>query len=199
MASESEMHPYVDWAKERLDEIDATLASFESSVAKMQTEARAKAEKAVTDIRGTRDAFRKSLAEHAQASETAFDQLKASLETRWTAFEADVQTFLDAAGKQAKEQEATFQARAEAQRKAWQESMDKLREAAASFTADRRAYIETALKQMKTEADAAKVKFDTLNKASGESWAAMNSALTETRAAMDRANQAVYDAFKRAS
>ncbi len=93
MASQSKMHPYVDWAKERLDEIDATLASFESSVAKMQTEARARAEKALTDIRGTRDAFRKSLAEHAQASETAFDQLKASLETRWTAFEADVQTF----------------------------------------------------------------------------------------------------------
>jgi hypothetical protein len=52
---------------------------------------------------------------------------------------------------------------------------------------------------MTTEADAARVKLDKLNKAGSESWAAMKSALSETRDAMDRAQKAALDAFKRAS
>jgi hypothetical protein len=43
----------------------------------------------------------------------------------------------------------------------------------------------------------AKAKPDTLNKAEGASWAAMKSALTETRAALDRAHRAVLEGFER--
>jgi len=64
---------------------------------------------------------------------------------------------------------------------------------------DRRADLDNAVKQMKTQADAMKVKFDKLNKASGESWGALRSALSESRDALDRAYQAAQEAFKRAS
>ena len=47
---------------------------------------------------------------------------------------------------------------------------------------------------MKVEADAAKTKLD---KAGGESWAAMKTALTETRTALDKAQQAVHELLKR--
>jgi hypothetical protein len=47
------------------------------------------------------------------------------------------------------------------------------------------------------EAVAAKSKLDTLNKAEGASWAAMKSALTEKRAALDRAHRAVVEGFER--
>ena len=47
MSSQSTIHPYLDWAKERLDEIDATLASFEHKAEKLQADARPKAEKAM--------------------------------------------------------------------------------------------------------------------------------------------------------
>jgi hypothetical protein len=50
---------------------------------------------------------------------------------------------------------------------------------------------------MKVDADAAKAKLDKLEKAGGESWAAMKSALTETRTALDKARQAVYESFQR--
>jgi len=52
---------------------------------------------------------------------------------------------------------------------------------------------------MKTQADAAKLKFDKLYEAKGESWVALKTALSESRAALDRAYQAAQEAFKRAS
>ena len=50
---------------------------------------------------------------------------------------------------------------------------------------------------MESEAVAAKFKLDTLNKVEGASWAAMKSALTETRAPLDRAHRAVLEGFER--
>jgi hypothetical protein len=198
MDSQSTMHAYLEWAKQRADEIDATLVTFEKSVAQLEAGVRAKAESAMADMRAARDAFRKFINEHGETNEAALARSQAALETQWTAFEASVQAYLDATGKQVTEQEIAFRARADAQYKAWEEAIDKLHKSATSFAADRRHDIETAVKRMKTEADASKVKLDKLKKAGGESWDAMKSALTETRAALDRAQQAVRDAFKRA-
>lgn len=197
MSSQSTIHPYLDWAKERLDEIDATLASFEHKAAKLQADARSKAEKATCDMRAARDAFHKSIKEHGGASEVAVASSKKALETQWTAFEAAVPAFLDATGQHVKEVETAFQARAEAQRKAWHEAIVKLHKSAKSFADKRRDEIEAAVKHMKVEADAAKAKLDKLDQAGGESWAAMKSALTETRTALDKAQQAVHESLKR--
>jgi hypothetical protein len=197
MSSQSTVHPYLDWAKERLDEIDATLASFEHSAKKLQADARTRAEKAMTDMRTARDDFQKSIKEQGHASEAAVASSKKALEKQWTAFEAAVPAFLEATGQQVKEVEAAFRARAEAQRKAWHEAIDKLHKSAKSFADNRRDEIEAAVKHMKVEADAAKARLDKLDKAGGESWAAMKSALTETRAALDKAQQAVHESIKR--
>ena len=197
MSSQSTIHPYLGWAKERLDEIDATLASFEHRATKLQADARAKGEKAMADMRAAQNEFQKSLKEHGAASEAAVASSKKALETQWTAFEAAVPAFLEATGQQVKEVEAAFRARAEAQRKAWHEAIDKLHESAKSFADNRRDEIEAAVKHMKVEADAAKARLDKLDKAGGESWAAMKSALTETRTALDKAQQAVHESLKR--
>ena len=199
MDSQSTMHAYLDWAKGRLDEIDATLVSFESSATKLQADTRTKAESALANMRTARDAFRKSMKDYGQASEASLNRSKEALESQWNAFEASVQTYLNSTGKQVKDQQAAFLARAAAQRKAWQESIDTVQRSTASFAADRRDDMEKVLERMTTEADAAKTKLDKLNKAGSESWAAMKSALSETRDAMDRAQKAALDAFKRAS
>jgi hypothetical protein len=52
---------------------------------------------------------------------------------------------------------------------------------------------------MKAEASAAEAKFEKLTKAGTESWTAWNAALTESRTAFDRANEAAWESFKRAS
>ena len=54
------------------------------------------------------------------------------------------------------------------------------------------------MKRMKDDADAAQAKLDKLKSAGTESWTALNTALGETRASFDRANQVAQDAFNRA-
>jgi hypothetical protein len=52
---------------------------------------------------------------------------------------------------------------------------------------------------MKADAVTAEKKLQDLARAGTESWSALNSALAETRATFDRANQAAREAFKRAT
>jgi hypothetical protein len=197
MSSQSTNQTFKDWVKERLDEINGTLTSFEQGAQSLQADARTRAEKAMADIRAARDDFQKSMKEHGEAGEAAVANSKNALEAQWIAFEAAVPAFLEAAGQHAKELEAAFCARAEAQRKAWHEAIEILHKKAEAFSDNRRKEAETAVKQMKVDADAAKAKLDKLEKAGGESWAAMKSALTETRTALDKARQAVYESFQR--
>jgi hypothetical protein len=52
---------------------------------------------------------------------------------------------------------------------------------------------------MRAQAAAAQAKFEHLAKAGTESWTSWNAALTESRAAFDRANQVAWESFKQAS
>jgi chromosome segregation ATPase len=191
-------HPHLAWATWGLDEIEATLASFERQIHK-HADAHKKAESAIADMHTARDAFRKSIDEHGRANEADLARWKEGLESQWVAFEDGLDIYLETVGKQITEQETVFRARADAQSKAWQQAIGKLHENAASFAANRRGDVEAAVKRLESEADAAKAKLDKLNNAEGTSWAAMKSALAETRAALDRAHKAVVDAFERAS
>ena len=136
--TKSHMHVSLNWAKERLDEMDATLALFESKVGELQGDARAKAERALADMRAKRDAFRETIKKEGEMSEADWNRAKAALETDWSAFEASVQKYIDAAGLKVEQQKAAFRVRADAQRKSWQEAIDKLENSAAGFAADRR-------------------------------------------------------------
>jgi hypothetical protein len=191
-------HPHLAWAMWGLDEIEATLASIESRIHK-RPDVRTKAESAIANMRVARDAFRKSLELHGPANEVSLAGSKTALESQWASFEDSVQTYLEAVGKQVTEQETVFRARADAQNKAWQQAIGNLHNSATSFAADRGGNSEAAVKRLESEANAAKVKLEELNKAEGASWAAMKSALTETRAALDRAHQAVLHAFERSA
>ena len=188
-------HPHLAWAMWGLDEIEATLASFQGSLHK-RTDARTEAQSAMADMHTARDTFRKSIEEHGPMDEVARARWKTELESQWDAFEDSLQTYLQTVSKQVAEQETVFRARADAQSKAWQRTIAKLHERAASFAADRRGDIDAAIRRLEFEADAAKAKLDTLNRAEGASWAAMKSALAETRTTLDRAHQAVHEAFK---
>jgi ElaB/YqjD/DUF883 family membrane-anchored ribosome-binding protein len=197
MPSQSSIHFYSNWAKERIDEIDATLASLESKAGEVQADVRAKANQVLADLREKRDAFRDTIKKQAESNEAAWIGAKARLETDWTAFEAEVQKYVETFGKQAEQRQAAFQARTAAQLKAWNEVTDKLLGNAMEFTAERRGEIDAAVKRMKADAAAAQEKLEKVNRAGSESWSALNAALAETRAAFDRANLAAHDAFKR--
>jgi hypothetical protein len=189
-------HPHLAWALWGVDEIEATLASIESRVLK-RADVHPAVTSAVAEMRTARDALRKSVADHKQTNPPVLASTTAILGGQWNAFEDSVHAYLEAVGEQVTEQESVFRARADAQSKAWQQAIDNVHKNAAALAADRRDDIAAAVKRLESEAAAAKAKLDMLNKAEGASWAAMKSALTETRAALDRAHRTAFDAFER--
>jgi DNA repair exonuclease SbcCD ATPase subunit len=199
MATQSSIHFYLNWAKERIDEMDATLASLETKVSEVQADARVKADQVLADLRKKRDEFRSTVKKQAEGNEVAWIKAKAQLETEWSAFETEVKKYVDTFGKKIEQQQATFKLQAAAQLKAWREATDKLRTAGKEFAAERRGEIDTTVKRMEANAAVAEERLQKLNQAGMQSWSALMGALAETRAAFDRANQAAQEAFKRAA
>lgn len=199
MATQSSIHFYLNWAKERIDEMDATLASLETKLSEVQADARVKANQVLADLGKKRDDFQSAVKRQAEANEAAWIKAKAELEAEWSAFETEVKNYVDTFGKNIEQQQATFKLQAEAQLKAWREAADKLRTAGKEFAAERRGEIETTVKRMEADAAAAEERLKKLNQAGVQSWSALMGALAETRAAFDRANQAAQEAFERAA
>jgi hypothetical protein len=199
MPEQSSMHFYLNWAKERIDEMDATLASLEAKASQVRADSKAKANQLIADLQKRRDEFQATVKKQAEAGEAAWERTKTQLESRWDDFEAQVKTYIDTVGKQVQQQQATFRDVAAAQVKAWREAADQFHDAAGKVAAARRADIDAALKQMKADASEAEVRLQKLKQAGSESWTGFGAALAESRKAFDRANQAAWDALKRAA
>ena len=197
MSAPSNIHFYVNWAKERLDEMEATLTSLEAKVGGVQSEVRGMAEKVLTELRKKRDEFRDTIKKNAEANEAAWIAAKTKLEADWKVFEADVTKYVESFGKQVEQHQAIFEQQAAAQLNAWREAADKFATDAREFAAERRTEIDATLKRMQADAATAEEKLKKLNEAGVQSWSALMAALTETRTAFDRANQAAREAFKR--
>ena len=200
MQTQSNIHFYVNWAKERLDEMEAVLTSLESKVGEVQADARDKANKALADLRKSRDIFRDTVKKQAEANEAAWTSAKGKLEPEWNSFEAEVKKYVESFSKQAEQQQTTFKLQSAAQMKAWREAADKFAGDTKQFATARQAEIDAAVKRMQADASAAEEKLQKhLDQMGAQSWSALMAVLTETRAAFDRANQAAREAFKRAA
>jgi hypothetical protein len=198
MPLQSNIHFYVNWAKERLDEMDATLTSLESKVAEVAADARGSADKVLTIMLKKRDDCQNIVKKQSGANEAAWISAQAQLEAEWSSFEAEARKYIESFVKQVEQQQATFKLQAAAQLNAWRETADKLGSAAGEFATERRGEIDAALKRMKADAVVAEEKLLKLNEAGSQSWSVLAAALTETRATFDRANLAMREQFKRA-
>ncbi len=199
MGTQSDTHFFfVTWAKERLDEMDAALASLEAKVGGVHADAREKANEVLAELHKSRDAFRDTVKKQAGANEVAWNSAKSGLETEWSGFQADVRKYVEGFSKQLGQQHVTFKVQADAQLKAWREAADALGSAAGEFASERRSEIDAAVTRMNADAIAAEKKLQDLAQAGTQSWAALTTALNETRDVFDRANQAAREAFKRA-
>ena len=199
MPEQSSVHFYLNWAKERIDEMDATLASLERKASQVQADLKVKANQLIADMEKRRDEFEAAVKKQAEAGEAAWERTKAQLESQWNGFEAQVKAYIDTVGKQIEQQQATFRDVSAAQVKAWREMADKFSGAAKKLAADRRTDVDAAVKQMKADASDAEARLEKLREAGRESWTALSGALAESRKAFDRANQAAWDALKRAA
>jgi hypothetical protein len=198
MSDHSSMHIYLNWTKERLDEMDAALASFEAKASQQKADAKAKSDQLITDLKKRRDEFQAKAKAQAAAGEAAWQTAKTQLESQWHGFEAQVKTYFETVGKHVEQQQATFRGIATAQAKAWREAADSFHGAATKMAAEQRANVDAAVKQMKAEAAKSEASLQNLKQAGSQSWAALSGALAESRKAFDQANQKTWDAFKRA-
>ena len=196
MPEQSSLHVYLNWAKERIDEMDAALASFEAKASQANADLKPKVDQLIVDLKKRRDEFQASLKSQAEAGETAWTRAKADMETQWNGFESQVKTYFETVGKQIEQQQATFKDTAAAQAKAWREATDKLHDAGSKVAAARRADVEAALKQMKSDASEADTRLRKIRQAGSESWSELSAALAESRKAFDQANQAAWDALR---
>ena len=199
MTTQSNTHFFTNWAKERLDEMDAAVTSLEGKLAEVQFDARDKANKVLADLRKQHDDFRAAIKKQSEVNEAARLLAKAKLEIDWNVFEAELNKYVETFGKKIEHQQATFKVQADAQVKAWREAADKLGIDTKNFAAERRDEIDAVVKRMNADAAEAEKTLQKLNQAGNQSWSALMAALAETRAAFDRANEAALDAFKRAA
>ena len=195
----SRLHPYLNWAKERLDEMDAALASLEAKQCDVQTDARVRASQMLENLREKREHFQDTIRKQVDVGEAAWSSAKAKLESDWSVFEALVKQYVEIFAKQAEQQHETFRLQADAQLKSWRAAADRLNSDAKEFAAERRSEVEATVRRMNADATEAEEKLRKLSQAGTQSWSAMMAALTETRAAFDRANQATAEALKRAA
>ena len=128
MPEQSSIHSYLSWTKERIDEMDATLASLEAGARRVKADSQAKADQLIADLKKRRDGFQAKV-----KAEAAADKMQ--LESQWNGFEANVKTYFETVDKQIDQQQATFRDVAAAQQKAWREAADKLHNEAAKIAA----------------------------------------------------------------
>ena len=199
MTSETDTHLFSNWAKERLDEIDATLAALQARVGTLQAETKTQAEKTIAEIRAQQQVFQDMLKKQTEEGTANWTNMMRGLESNWASFETLVQKYMNVTWKDGQHLQETFAARAAAQRKAWQEALESLRGKANTFAAAHKKEAEEALNQLKAAADKAKAKLETQQKAGVESWDAFKTALEESRAAFDKATHKVIEAFTKAA
>ena len=69
----SSLQFYLNLAKERIDEMDAVLASLEVNASQVTAESRAKADGLIADLRTKRAAFQENMKKQMEAGEAASD------------------------------------------------------------------------------------------------------------------------------
>ncbi|HEY1735737.1 MAG TPA: hypothetical protein VGG12_03745 [Methylovirgula sp.] len=191
------LHFYLNWAKERIDEMDALVSSFEEKAKDVQADSRGKADRIIADLHQKRDEFQEAIDKQSQANEATWQRTRTQLESMWSGFETEAQKYLDTFAKQMGQQQHVFQDLANAQLKAWREGVEAFQNAAAEFQSNRRADAEAIVGQMKAGAAEAEAAFKNLKQTGTDSWSALNAALAQSRKAFDQANQAAWDVFKK--
>lgn len=199
MTENSGQHAYVTWTKQRLDEMDAALASIETKASQLSADAKVKATQLNVDMKKRRGDFEAEVKAHLKSGEAALLASKPQLEKQWASFEAELKTYVETVGKDIDQKRATFADIATAQAMAWSEAAKKLQSSAAELGAENRAKVDKAIAKMRSDTTDAKAHLEKLKQAGGESWATLSAALQASRKKFDEASQSAWEALKNAA
>jgi hypothetical protein len=199
MTKQHPAHEYLTWAKQKLDEIDSTLATLDSSVGALEKDARTQADRAITRIRTARDAFKAKVDAAVRsdfaAAEAITKEAQVGIEAGWTEVELAFQDFLAATASHASIVKNALAARAEAQRQAWQSSLQAARATATEVVDQARGEADTVIRRLSAEAQKAEATLGQVSVAGDESWKAIKVGLEEAISIYDRTWKKISDAI----
>src|SRR5262245_48828503 len=98
MPAQSSVRYFLSWAKERIEEMDATLESLEGKAGQVQAHSRAEANQMIAELREKRHQFLAAVEKQANAGEAAWVRAKRRLESQWKDFESDVSKYIESFG-----------------------------------------------------------------------------------------------------
>jgi hypothetical protein len=196
---QSSVGVFVEWAKARLDEMAANAKVLESRLDSLDANVRTQAEQAIAHVRQWIAEGQAQIKDVQAKGDASIAEAKARIEATWSKFQSESGRWAELA----KDQQATFQARAQAQAQAWQNVVNSYMQRAAELHARNKAQAEAQVEQLKAEAQKAqadlKTKVDDLSKAGQASWAAMSQALDDSRNAFSKAIEVTAKRFDEAA
>jgi hypothetical protein len=126
-------------------------------------------------------------------------EARAQMDATWSKFQRESSRWAELT----RDQQATFQARAQAQAEAWQNVVNSYMQRATELHARNQKQAEAHVQQLTAQAKKAqadlKAKADNLGKAGQASWAAMSQALDESRNAFSKAIEVAAKRFDEAA
>lgn len=198
MPKESRAHEQVEWTKQKLDEIDATLAALEESVEEISAGTRKQAEQAIAQLKAARksaseryDVLQADVAAARKVADGTYEKFKSD----WADAELAFQKFIAATSDQLDVAKKTMAARAEAQRRAWDKSVAAIRTSASKAIEDGQREFSTAIERLSEARSKAEAKAGQAASAGDETWQAIRDGIDEARAVHERTWRRISEAF----
>ena len=203
MSEQNPMHTsvdvFVEWAKACLDEMAASAKVLEARLDSLDVNVRAQAEQAIAHVKQWIAEGQAEINDVKAKGAASIAEAKAQMERTWSKFQSESNKWAELT----KDQQATFQARAQAQAEAWQNVVNSYMQRATELHARNQKQAEAHVQQLTAQAQRAqadlKAKADNLGKAGQASWAAMSQALDESRNAFSKAIEVAAKRFDEAA
>jgi len=196
---QSSVGVFVEWAKARLDEMAASAKVLDSRLNSLDVNVRAQAEQAITHVKQWIAEGQADIKDVQAKGAGSIAEARAQMDATWSKFQSESARWAELT----KDQQATFQARAQAQAEAWQNVVNSYMQRATELHARNQKQAEAHVQQLTAEAQKAqadlKAKADNLGKAGQASWAAMSQALDESRNAFSKAIEVAAKRFDEAA
>lgn len=203
MSEQNPMHTsvgvFVEWAKARLDEMAASAKVLDARLDSLDVNVRAQAEQAIAHVKQWIAEGQADIKDVQAKGAGSIAEARAQMDATWSKFQSESSRWAELT----KDQQATFQARAQAQAEAWQNVVNSYMQRATELHARNQKQAEAHIQQLTAQAQKAqadlKAKADNLGKAGQASWDAMSQALDESRNAFSKAIEVAAKRFDEAA
>lgn len=192
---QNNVNVFVDWAKARLDEMAANASTLQENLDKLDANSRAKAEQAISQLNQWIQQGQDDIKNAQAQGETSVAKAKADMEAVWSNFQNNSGNWAGLV----QDNQAMFQARAQAQIQAWHDTVNTYAQRLNDVHEQNRSQAEAHVAQLQADAKKAQAeltaKAEELTKAGQSSWEAMSEALDQSRDAFTKSIETAAKSF----